>query len=69
MGATCVAFVVRDVSEHEAPQPLDRIEMRAIARNEMQLDPATGSREPFLHQLGVMIARVVDKDMERANSG
>ena len=28
----------------------------------MQLDPAPGSRKPFLHQLGVMIARVVEKD-------
>src|SRR6202451_2922505 len=40
LGACCVAFVVRDVSVHEAPQSLDRIQMRAIGRNEMQLDPA-----------------------------
>ena len=30
----------------------------------MQLDPAPGSGKPFLHQLGVMIARVVKKDMD-----
>ena len=54
LGACCVAFVVRDVSVHEAPQPLDRIEMRAIGRDEMQLDPAPGSSKPFLHQPGVM---------------
>jgi hypothetical protein len=30
----------------------------------MQLDPAPGPGEPFLHQLGVMIARVVKKDMD-----
>src|SRR5580698_134795 len=30
LGACCVAFVVRDVSVHEAPQPLDRIQMRAM---------------------------------------
>ena len=30
----------------------------------MRLDPAPGSRKPFLHQLGVMIARVVEKDMD-----
>jgi hypothetical protein len=35
LGACCVAFVVRDVSVHEAPQTLDRIQMRAIGRNEM----------------------------------
>ena len=30
----------------------------------MQPDAATGPRQPFLHQLGVMIARVVEKDMD-----
>ena len=64
LGAGCIAFVVRDVSVHEAPQPLDRIEMRTIGRDEMQLDPAAGSSKPFLHELGVMIARVVEKDMD-----
>src|SRR5665811_630616 len=38
--------------------------MRAIGRDEMQLDPAPGPGEPFLHQLGVVIARVVKKDMD-----
>ena len=69
LGACGVAFVVSDVSVHEAPQPLDRIEMRAIGRGEMQLDPAPGSRKPFLHQLGVMIARVVEKTWMSANIG
>src|ERR1022692_390642 len=64
LGACCVAFVVRDVSVHEAPQPLDRIQMRAIGRNEMQFDPAPRSSKPFLHQSGVVIARVVKKDMD-----
>jgi hypothetical protein len=36
-------------------------EMRAIGRDEMQFDPAPGSGK---HQLGVMIARVVKKDMD-----
>src|SRR5665811_1739030 len=49
LGARSVAFVVRDVSVHEAPQSLDRIEMRAIGRDEMQLDPAPGLGEPFLY--------------------
>ena len=30
----------------------------------MQLDPSSGPGKPFLHQLGVMIARVVEKDMD-----
>src|SRR5271155_6213484 len=42
LGASSVAFVVGDVSVPDAPLPLDRIEMRAIGWNEMQLDPATG---------------------------
>ena len=61
LGASRVAFVVGHVSVHDAPEPLDRIEMRAIARNEMQPDPAIRPRQPFLHQLGVMIARVVER--------
>src|SRR4051812_48870762 len=42
LSANCIAFVVRDISVHEAPQPLDRIEMRTIGRDEVQLDPAPG---------------------------
>src|ERR1700689_5508904 len=38
LGACCVAFVVRDVSVHETPQPLDRIQMRAIGGKEMHFD-------------------------------
>jgi hypothetical protein len=30
----------------------------------MQLDPAPRSSKPFLHQSGVVIARVVKKDMD-----
>jgi hypothetical protein len=30
----------------------------------MQLDPAARSSKPFLHQSGVVIARVVKKDMD-----
>ena len=63
LGARRVAFVVRDVSVHEAPQPLDGIEIRAIGRDEMQLDPAPGPGKPFPHKPGVMIARIVEKNM------
>ena len=30
----------------------------------MQLDPAAGPGEPFLYQLGVMIACIVEKDVD-----
>jgi len=49
---------VGDVPVHDAPEPLDRIAMRAIGRNE-----TAGPREPFLHPLGVMVAGIVEKDM------
>jgi hypothetical protein len=38
--------------------------MRTIGWNEVQFDPAPGPREPLLQELGVMIARVVEKDMD-----
>src|SRR5471030_3504486 len=38
--------------------------MRTIGRDEMQLDPAARPGEPVLHQPGMMIARVVEKDMD-----
>jgi hypothetical protein len=47
--AQVLGFVVSDVSVHEAPQLLDRIEMRTLARNEMQLDPALRLGDPVLH--------------------
>src|SRR5437588_12903770 len=41
--------VVGHVSMHQSPQALDRIEVRAVARNVMQLDPAPRSRQPSLN--------------------
>ena len=43
--------------------------MRAIGRNEMQYDPAPGPRQPFPHELGMMIARVVEKDTDEREHG
>ncbi len=51
-----VAFVVRGVSVHEAPRSLDGVEMRAVAGDEVQFDPAIWLRQPALHQMG-MVAR------------
>src|ERR1700739_3092339 len=39
--------------------------MGAVAWNEMQPDPAIGPLQPFLYQLGVMIAGVVEKDVDQ----
>ena len=54
---------MRDVHVDDAPQPLDRVEMRAIRRDGMQFDSAASPLEPGVHQPGVMIARVVAIDM------
>ena len=39
--------------------------MRAIGRDESQPDAASGPGEPGLGQLGVVIAGIVEKDMDR----
>src|SRR5450830_782452 len=41
LGASCVALVVRDVSVHHPPQPFDRVQVRAIGWDEVQLDPSS----------------------------
>src|SRR5436309_14251729 len=51
--------VVGHVSMHQSPQALDRIEVRAVARNVMQLDPAPRSRQPSLNDHSVMIPGIV----------
>ena len=51
---------MRDVLVHDAPQPLDRVQVRAIGWNEMQPDPEAGPGKPrSCTELGVMIVRVV----------
>src|SRR5271170_2444373 len=53
-----IGLVVRDVFVHDAPQSLDRVQMRAIGGEKMQLGAAARAGQPFLHELGVMVARV-----------
>src|SRR5947207_11006161 len=55
--------VVGHVSMHQSPQALDRIEVRAVARNVMQLDPAPRSRQPSLNDHSVMVPGIVEKDV------
>jgi hypothetical protein len=40
IGECLVTSIVRDMLVHQAPKPLDRVQMRAIRRNEVELDPA-----------------------------
>src|ERR1700730_5031470 len=65
IGKRRVALVVRDVLVHQAPEPLDRIQMRAVGGDEVELDVAPRPRQPSLHQLGVVVAGVVPKQMDQ----
>ena len=70
-----VVSIVGGVLMHEAPASLDRIEVRTIGRDEVQHALATFSLEPFTHALGMMVAGIVQVDMDpsflgmRAGSG
>ena len=63
LGACGLAFVVGDGLVHEAPEPLDGVEMRAVWREEVQPDAAARLGQPVLHQPCVVIARIVQIDM------
>ena len=56
--------MVRDVGVHKAPEPFDGMQMRAVWRDEAQPDSAARLSQPVLHRLGVMIARIVQIDMD-----
>ena len=49
---------------HEAPASLDRIEVRTVGRDEVQYALATLSLEPFTHSLGMMVAGIVQVDVD-----
>src|SRR2546423_8188678 len=65
----CVAAVVGHVSMHQSPQALDRVKVRAVARNVMHLDPAPGARQPCLNQHSMMVPGIVEKDMNEPLAG
>src|SRR5262249_27023439 len=48
---------------HKPPEPFDRVQVRAIRRNEMQLNPPTGLSQPLLHQPSMVITSIVEKDV------
>jgi len=49
-----MASGVDDMLMHQPPQPFDRIEMGAIGRDDVKLDPAALLRQPLPNQSGVM---------------
>jgi hypothetical protein len=50
LGACCVAFVVRDVSVHETPQPLDRIQMQLYLSSAQPEEPKAPEHPALLRQ-------------------
>lgn len=64
-----VVSIVGRVLMHESPASLDRIEMRTIGRDEVQHALAFLSLEPFTHALGMMVAGIVQVDMNPSFMG
>src|ERR1700677_4716925 len=67
--ASAVGLVVGDILVHHAPEPLDRVQVRAVGGEEVQLDPASGPRQPFADEFGVMIACVVEEYVDVRHHG
>jgi len=44
------------------PQPFDRVQMRTIGGDEVQLDPALRPRQPGLHELRVMVPANIETE-------
>ena len=53
-GKTVIGPVMGDVFVHDAPKPLDRVEMRRTRRQDMQFQPAVGPLQPWLQHPGIM---------------
>ena len=47
------------------PTTADRVQMRAVGGDEMQLDASAGLRQPLSHKSGMMIARIVQKHVDQ----
>ena len=62
-GKTVIGPVMGDAFVHDAPKPLDRVEMRSIRRQDMQFQPAVGPFQPWLQHPGMMVAGIVKKQV------
>src|SRR3954469_7302112 len=56
--------VVGHVLVHQSPEPLDRVQMRAVDRHEMAPDPPAWHGQPVLNRPGVMVAGIVQEHMD-----
>ena len=62
-----VSPVVGDVLVHHLPQALDWVEVRAVGRHEVQDDAPPWLSQPVLDGSGVMVAGVVEEDVDAAH--
>ena len=62
-----VALVMCNGLMHRAPQSLNRVEMRTIGWDEVKNDAAPRLIKPLPHHLGVVIAGVVEEDMDQTH--
>ena len=69
LAESLVIPVVGDVFVHQGPQPFDGIEMGTVGRKEVQHDFAPGLGKPLFDDVGLVIAGVVDEDVDEAHRG
>jgi len=63
----CETIAVRDVFVHHEPEPFDWVEMRTVGRHEVQDDLPSGHFQPLLDEPGVVVAGVVEVDVDPAH--
>ena len=56
--------IMGDAFVHDTPKALNRVEMRGVCRQELQLHPTFGAVQPWLEYPGMVITRIVDKNMD-----
>src|SRR4051812_17342696 len=49
---------------YQSPETLDRVQMRAVDRHEMEPDPPAWHGQPILNRPGVMVADIVRKHLD-----
>ncbi len=59
-----VVVIMGDPFVHDAPETFDWVEMWGIGRQKVQLHPPLRAFKPWLEYLGVMIAGIVQEDMD-----
>jgi hypothetical protein len=64
-----MAVVIARNFRTDRQKSLDRIEVWTVARNEVELDPASLSCQPFLNQDSMVIPGIIEKDVNKSFRG